>query len=109
MTGGLWVTVQAGNFVGRLRSEDRQVDLAAAPTPIRAPTHRRQLARRAVLRSLQHEQDRPHRSATLAIREYQLAAAEARPRRIAIGRDDAVYYTDYAARHARAADPESGR
>jgi virginiamycin B lyase len=45
---------------------------------------------------------------TAAIREYLLPHPEARPRRVAITRDDLVWYTDYARGYLGRLDPSSG-
>jgi virginiamycin B lyase len=45
---------------------------------------------------------------TMAIREWTLPSAQARPRRIAITRDDMVWYTDYSRGYIGRLDPASG-
>src|SRR4029453_2152867 len=45
----------------------------------------------------------------MKVTEYPLPAAGARPRRIAIGLDDTVYYTDYARGYLGHLDPATGK
>src|SRR5206468_2143630 len=45
---------------------------------------------------------------TMAIKEYVLPAAGARPRRIAIAKDDIVYYSDYGRGYLGRLDPKTG-
>ena len=46
---------------------------------------------------------------TLIITEYPLPAKDARPRRIAIGKDDTVWYGDYARGYLGHLDPKTGK
>ncbi len=46
---------------------------------------------------------------TLVIREFTLPAKDARPRRIAIGKDDTVWYGDYARGFLGHLDPKTGK
>ena len=45
---------------------------------------------------------------TLKVTEYPLPAAGARPRRITVGRDDTIYYTDYARGYLGRLDSRTG-
>jgi len=46
---------------------------------------------------------------TMVVREYELPAKGARPRRIAIGKDDTVWYGDYARGFLGHLDPKTGK
>ena len=47
--------------------------------------------------------------ATMGIEEFTLPNADARPRRIAVTSDDAIWYTDYARGYLGRLDPKTGR
>ena len=111
--GRLFFTVQAGNFVGTPRSEgagrqhqlDRSADRELAPVR-RAP----RLQGRAVLRRVQLQQDRQHRSEDAGHPRVSSCRRRTRaPRRIAIGKDDTVWYGDYARGFLGHLDPKTGQ
>ena len=64
---------------------------------------------RAVPRYLQLEQNRPSRSADIDHSGVPLRDPKARPRRIAIGKDDTVWYGDYARGYLGHLDPKTGK
>jgi virginiamycin B lyase len=47
--------------------------------------------------------------ATMAIKEYELPDAASRPRRIAITRDDIIWYADYSRGYLGRLDPKTGK
>jgi virginiamycin B lyase len=94
-SGVLWFTVQGGNFVGRLDPKTGVVTLKQPSTPRSAPygivvlangTPVFDLFGRNAIGTIDPR--------TLAITEYALPEG-ARPRRIAVDRNDIVWYTDY--------------
>jgi virginiamycin B lyase len=94
--GTLWFTVQDSNFVGRLDPKTGKFDLKEVPTPKALP-YGIVISSKGVpwfcefgsnkLASLDPK--------TMAITEHVLPEG-ARPRRLAITRDDIIYYSDYA-------------
>lgn len=94
-SGILWFTVQGGNFVGRLDPRTGAVTLKQPSTSRSAPygivvlsngTPVFDLFGRNAIGTIDPN--------TMAITEYALPEG-ARPRRIAVGRDDIVWYTDF--------------
>src|SRR5215472_14483749 len=106
--GILWFTVQVGNFVGRLDPKTGKVELQTVPTANAHP-YGIQINSHGVpffcefftnkLASIDPK--------TMAIREYSLPEG-VRPRRMAIDRDDRVYFTDYERGHLGRLDPKAG-
>ncbi len=106
--GALWFTVQNGNFVGRLDPATGAIALVASRTPNSRPYG-------IVIDS----QGRPVFDlfgtnrigtidpTTLEVAEYALPAG-ARPRRIAVTRDDVIWYTDYERGFLGRVDPRTG-
>jgi virginiamycin B lyase len=94
--GNLWFTVESRNFIGRLDPKTGEVKLKEVPTPNAVP-YGIVVSSRGVpyfcefgtnkLASVNPE--------TMAITAYPLPAG-AHPRRLAITKDDVIYYTDYA-------------
>jgi virginiamycin B lyase len=94
--GILWFTVQGGSFVGKLDPKTGQIMLKQPPTPRSAPygivvmsngTPVFDLFRTNKIGTINPQ--------TLEITEYTLPEGT-RPRRIAVDRNDIVWYTDYA-------------
>jgi virginiamycin B lyase len=106
--GVLWFTVQVGNFVGRLDPKSGKVELKTVPTGNAHP-YGIQVNSQGVpffcefftnkLASIDPK--------TMAIREYSLPEG-VRPRRIAIDKQDRVYFTDYEHGHLGRLDAKSG-
>jgi virginiamycin B lyase len=109
--GMLYFTVQGGNFVGQLNPTTGEIRLTVSPTPnsrpygiVAASTGRLYFAE---FNSNKIGELDPTQN-PLAIREFPLPDAGARPRRIAITSDDKIFYTDYARGILGRLDPESG-
>lgn len=94
--GDIWFTVQGGNFVGRLAVQTGKVDLVAVPTPGARPYGIKVGAdnRPWIVLFGTHKLATvdPH---TLALSEIPLPRTEARPRRLEITGDGAIWYVDY--------------
>jgi virginiamycin B lyase len=106
--GTLWFTVQVGNMVGRLDPQTGKIDLKLAPTKDALP-YGIQINNKGVPFFCEFGTNKlakidPH---NLQITEYPLAEG-ARPRRLAIAADDAVYFTDYQGGNLGRLDPVSG-
>lgn len=107
--GSLWFTVEGGNFVGRLDPKTGEVKLKQVPTPNAVP-YGIVVSSKGVpyfcefgtnkLASINPE--------TMEVTEYTLPAG-AHPRRLAITRDDVIYYTDYARGYLGRFDTKTGK
>jgi virginiamycin B lyase len=107
--GTLWFTVESGNFIGRLDPKTGEVKLKAVPTPKAVP-YGIVVSSKGVpyfcefgtnkLASVDPE--------TMEIAEYPLPAG-AHPRRLAITKDDVIYYTDYARGYLGRFDTKTGK
>jgi virginiamycin B lyase len=97
--GMLWFTVQGGNMVGRLNPQTGKVDLKEAPTESALP-YGIQINSKGlpVFCELGTNKMASIDPATMKITEYVLPES-ARPRRLAIARDDTVYFTDFKSGH----------
>lgn len=107
-SGKLWFTVQGGNFVGRLDPTTGEVTLIASRTPNSLPYG-----------IVVNSKGRPFFDLfgtnkigeidpeTLEISEHSLPQG-ARPRRVAVTKDDVVWYTDYARGFLGRLDPATG-
>lgn len=106
--GILWFTVQQANRVGRLDPKTGEIKLATPPTPKARPYGMAVNSKNVVY----FVEFGANKIATITndmqIKEYMLADPGARPRRIAIGPDDMVWYTDFARGFLGKLDPSSG-
>jgi virginiamycin B lyase len=110
--GRLFFTVQAGNFIGTLdpKAPNGNIRLVESPTVNSRPYGVR-LDSKGVPYFDEFNSNKIASAdpKTLIIREYTLPAAGARPRRIAIGKDDTVWYGDYARGYLGHLDPKTGK
>ena len=107
--GNLWFTVESGNFVGRLDPKTGEVKLKEVPTRSAVP-YGIVVSSTGVpyfcefgtnkLASVNPE--------TMEITEYKLPVG-AHPRRLAITKDDIIYYTDYARGYLGRFDTKTGK
>lgn len=97
--GTLWFTVQGGNMVGRLDPKTGKIELKEVPTESALP-YGIQINSKGmpVFCELGTNKMASIDPATLKITEYTLPES-ARPRRLAIAADDAVYFTDFKSGH----------
>ncbi len=97
--GMLWFTVQGGNMVGRLDSKTGKIELREVPTESALP-YGIQINSLGVpvFCELGTNKMASIDPQTLKITEYVLPES-ARPRRLAIARDDTVYFTDFKSGH----------
>jgi virginiamycin B lyase len=107
--GILWFTVQTGNFVGRLDPRTGIVTLKHSPTtdskPYGIAVNSRGIPFFCELGTNKIGRIDP---GTMDITEYELPEG-ARPRRLAITRDDMVYYTDYRRGYLGRLNPANGK
>jgi len=110
--GRIVFTVQAGNFLGTLdpKAPDGAIKLVESPTvnsrPYGIRLDSKGLPYFDMFNSNKIGSIDPK---TMIITEYPLPAKEARPRRIAIGKDDTVWYGDYARGYLGHLDPKTGK
>jgi virginiamycin B lyase len=97
--GILWFTVQGGNMVGRLDPNSGKIDLKEVPTESALP-YGIQINSKGmpIFCELGTNKMASIDPATMKITEYPLPES-ARPRRLAIARDDTVYFTDFKSGH----------
>lgn len=93
----IWFTVQGGNFVGRLRIADRNVDLIPVPTP-RARPYGIKIAADGTpwIVLLGTNKLASVDLKTLQLTEHEIPHEAARPRRLEITADGRVWYADFA-------------
>ncbi len=107
--GILWFTVQQGNRVGRLDPKTGDIRLATPPTEKARPYGMAVNSKNVVF----FVEFGSNKIATIdnnmKITEYPLPDPAARPRRIAIGPDDIVWYTDFARGFLGRLDPATGK
>jgi len=107
--GILWFTVQQANKVGRLDPKTGEIKLVTSPTPKSRPYGMAVNSKNVV----HFVEFGTNKIATIdnamAIKEYPLPDAGARPRRIAIGPDDVIWYTDFARGFLGRFDPATGK
>src|SRR6185436_10682723 len=110
--GRIFFTVQAGNFIGTLdpKAPDGAIKLVESPTVNSRPYGVR-LTSKGVpfFDEFNSNKIASADPKTLVITEYPLPNKEARPRRIAIGKDDTVWYGDYARGFLGRLDPKTGK
>lgn len=106
--GTLWFTLQSG-MVGRLVPASGEMKIVSTPTANTYP-YGIQVNSKGVPWYVDFRGNRVGSvdPETLAIREYPLSDAAARPRRLAITADDVVWYTDFARGYIGRVDPASG-
>jgi virginiamycin B lyase len=107
--GILWFTVQGGNFVGRLDPQTGAIGLKRSPTPSSRPygivVNPRGIPFFSEFGTNKLASINPE---TMEITEYLLPEG-ARPRRLAVGSGDMVYYTDFARGYLGRLDPGERR
>ena len=112
-TAGCSSPCRRGNFVGTLdpKAPGGNIKLVeVADRELAAVRRAPRLEGRAVLRRVQLEQDRQHRSEDAGHHaSSRCRTKDARPRRIAIGKDDTVWYGDYARGFLGHLDPKTGK
>jgi virginiamycin B lyase len=110
--GRLFFTVQAGNFIGTLdpKVPNGAIKLVESPTVNSRPYGVR-LDSKGVpfFDEFNSNKIASADPKTLIIREYPLPDKGARPRRIAVARDDTVWYGDYARGYLGHLDPKTGK
>ena len=110
--GRLFFTVQAGNFVGTLdpKAPNGAIKLVESPTVNSRPYGVR-LDSKGVpfFDEFNSNKIASADPKTLIIREYPLPDKSARPRRIAVAKDDTVWYGDYARGYLGHLDPRTGK
>ncbi|MBI3493587.1 MAG: lyase [Acidobacteria bacterium] len=110
--GTMLFTVQGGNFVGKLdpKAPDGAIKLVESPTVNSRPYGIR-LDSKGMPYFDMFNSNRIGAidPKTMIIREYPLPNPKARPRRIAIGKDDTVWYGDYARGYLGHLDPKTGK
>jgi virginiamycin B lyase len=110
--GRLFFTVQAGNFVGTLdpKTPNGAIKLVESPTVNSRPYGVR-LDSKGVpfFDEFNSNKIASADPKTLIIREYPLPDKGARPRRIAVAKDDTVWYGDYARGYLGHLDPKTGK
>ena len=95
--GLLWFTVQQANTIGRLHPKTGAIKLVTSPTPKSRPYGLALTSKNVVFTVLfGTNKIASITGADMQIKEYVLPAAGARPRRLAIGPDDAIWYSDFA-------------
>jgi virginiamycin B lyase len=106
--GMLWFTVQVGNMVGRLDPKTGKIELKLVPTKDARP-YGIQINSKGVPFFCEFGTNKLAKidPNTMQITEYPLAEG-ARPRRLALAADDAVYFTDYQGGNLGRLDPVSG-
>jgi virginiamycin B lyase len=110
--GRVFFTVQAGNFIGSLdpKAPDGAIKLVESPTVNSRPYGVRLDSRGVPYFDLFNSNKIASADPkTLIIREYPLPDPKARPRRIAVGKDDTVWYGDYARGYLGHLDPKTGK
>ena len=110
--GRIFFTVQAGNFVGTLdpKAPNGNIKLIEAPTANSRPYGVRLDSKGVPYFDLFNSNKIGTVDLkTMMIREFDLPNPKARPRRIAIGKDDTVWYGDYARGYLGHLDPKTGK
>jgi virginiamycin B lyase len=107
--GILWFTVQQGNFIGRLDPKTGAITLKRSPTPDSRP-YGIVVDSRGIPFFCEFGTNKIGKidPASMKITEYILPEG-ARPRRLAIGHDDSVYYTDHQRGYLGMLDPKTGK
>lgn len=106
--GILWFTVQQANFVGRLDPKTGDVKLVHPPTDKARPYGMAVNSKNQVFFVEFGAPKVAMIDKDMTIKEWTLPIASSRPRRIAIGADDMVWYTDFSRGNLGRLDPVSG-
>ena len=108
LSGVLWFTVESGNFIGRLDSKTGEVKLKEVPTSNAVP-YGIVVSSKGVPYFCEFGTNKlaSVNPDTMEITEYSLPAG-AHPRRLAITKDDVIYYTDYARGYLGRFDTRTG-
>jgi virginiamycin B lyase len=110
--GRIFFTVQAGNFIGTLdpKAPDGAIKLVESPTANSRPYGVRLDSKGTpFFDEFNSNKIASADPKTLVIREYPLPDKAARPRRIAVAKDDTVWYGDYARGYLGHLDPKTGK
>jgi virginiamycin B lyase len=95
--GNLWFSLQQSNMAGRLNPQTGDIKLVTLPTPQSLPYGMVMTSKGVpVICLFGTNKIASFDPDTMAIKEYTLPNAAARPRRIAITSDDLIWYADYA-------------
>jgi virginiamycin B lyase len=107
--GRLWFTVQDSNFVGRLDPKTGKFDLKEVPTPKALP-YGMVISSKGVPWFCEFGSNKLASvdPKTMTITEHDLPEG-ARPRRLAITKDDIIYYSDYARGYLGRYDTQSNK
>ena len=107
--GILWFTVESGNFVGKLDPRTGEVKLKAVPTPNAVP-YGIVVSSTGVPYFCEFGTNKlaSIHPTSMEITEYSLPAGT-HPRRLAITKDDVIYYTDYARGYLGRFDTKTGK
>lgn len=107
--GILWFTVEGGNFIGQLNPKTGKVKLKELPTPHAVP-YGIAVSSKGVPYFCEFGVNKlgSVNPTTMEITEYTLPV-EARPRRLAIAREDVIYFTDYARGYLGRFDIKTGK
>jgi virginiamycin B lyase len=100
--GTLWFTLQQANMVGRLNPQTGDLKLVTMPTARSLPYGVPFLVLFGTNKVASLDPN------TMAVREYTLPDSASRPRRIAIGADDIIWYADYSRGYLGRLDPSTG-
>jgi len=107
--GILWFTVQQANKVGRLDPKTGEIKLTTPPTD-KARPYGMAVDSKNVVYFVEFGANKVATiDNSMTIKEYLLPDPGARPRRIVIGPDDMVWYTDFARGFLGRLDPASGK
>lgn len=110
--GMLFFTVQSADLVGRLdpKAPDGNVKLVSVPTP-RANPYGMVISSKGVPFFVEFGSNKIASidPVTMEIHEYVLPHPESRPRRVAIGPDDVIWYGDYSRGYLGRFDPKTGQ
>src|SRR3954471_24513749 len=110
--GRIFFTVQAGNFIGTLdpKSPNGAIKLVESPTVNSRPYGVRLDSKGTpFFDEFNSNKIASADPKTMIIREYPLPDKGARPRRIAVAKDDTVWYGDYARGYLGHLDPKTGK
>lgn len=107
--GDIWFTVQGGNYVGKLATGTREVQLVKVPTRNARP-YGIKLDSKGIVWFNEFGSDKIGRidPATMQLTEIQMPRPQARGRRIEVTSDDRVWYVDYAQGFLGRYDPKNG-
>jgi virginiamycin B lyase len=107
--GILWFTVQQANMIGRLDPKTGDIKLTTAPTAKSRPYGMAVDSNGTVFIVLFGTNKVASIDDSMKVREWTLPNAGARPRRLAIGPDDIIWYADFARGYLGRLDPKTGQ